>query len=91
MIRIDVKGKIVVSRVPKEGPEVPGIRLLGGIFGRMMLVFRATGRTFPWHAMRRFQGGERDCTVQQFENATPGNCDHLPAGGAFLCSTKMCA
>ncbi len=50
-----------------------------------------TGRTFPWHAMTRFQGGERGCTGQQFENATPGNCYHLPAGAAFLCSTKVCA
>ena len=29
------------------------------------LVFRATGRTFPWHARSRFQGGERGCTGQQ--------------------------
>jgi hypothetical protein len=29
--------------------------------------------------------------VQQFENVTPGNCYHLPAGAAFLCSTKVCA
>ena len=42
-------------------------------------------------AMTRFQGGERGCTGQQFENATPGNCYHLPAGAAFLCSTKVCA
>jgi hypothetical protein len=37
------------------------------------------------------QGGERGCTGQQFENATPGNCYHLTAGAAFLCSTKVCA
>jgi len=36
-------------------------------------------------------GGERGCTGQQFENATSGNCYHLTAGAAFLCSTKMCA
>jgi hypothetical protein len=41
--------------------------------------------------LTRFQGGERGCTGQQFENATPGNCYHLPAGAAFLCSTKVCA
>lgn len=59
--------------------------------GAGSLVFRATGRTFPWHAMTRFQGGERGCTGQQFENATPGKCYHSAAGAAFLCSTKMCA
>jgi hypothetical protein len=25
----------------------------------------ATGRTFPWHAMTRFQGGERGCAGRQ--------------------------
>jgi len=59
--------------------------------GAWSLVFRATGRTFPWHAMTRFPGGERGCTGQQFENATPGNCYHLTAWAAFLCSTKVCA
>jgi len=46
--------------------------------------FQGTGRTFPWHAMTRFQGGERACTGQQFENATPGNCYHLTAGARLL-------
>jgi hypothetical protein len=55
------------------------------------LVFRATGRAFPWHAMTRFQGGERGCAGQKFKKDTPGNCDYLPAGAAFGCSTKMCA
>jgi hypothetical protein len=36
-------------------------------------------------------GDERGCAGQQLENATPGNCYHLGAGAAFLCSTKMCA
>ena len=35
--------------------------------------------------------GERGCAHQQFENATPGNCNHLASGAAFLCSVKMCA
>jgi hypothetical protein len=39
----------------------------------------------------RAKGGERGCTGQQFENATPGDCYHWPAGAAFLCSTKVCA
>ena len=69
-----------------------GIPVFRGIFrAHDLLVFRATGRTFPRHAMTRFQGGERGCTGQQFENATPGNCYHSPAGAAFLCSTKVCA
>jgi hypothetical protein len=59
--------------------------------GAGSLVFRATGRTFPWHAVTRFQAAHRGHTGQQFENATPGNCDHSAAGAAFLCSTKMCA
>lgn len=41
--------------------------------GGMTLGFRATGRTVPWHAMTRFQRGERGCAGQQFETATPGN------------------
>lgn len=42
-------------------------------------------------AITRFQGGERGCAGQQFENATSGSCYYLPAEVAFLCSTKMCA
>ena len=63
-----------------------------GIFrAHDLLVFRATGGIFPWHAMTRIRGGERGCTGQQLENGPPGNCYHLGAGAAFLCSTKMCA
>jgi hypothetical protein len=58
--------------------------------GSCSLVFRATGRAFPWLAMTRFQSGERGRTGQPLEQATPGNCDHMPAGAAFLCSTKVC-
>jgi hypothetical protein len=32
-----------------------------------------------------------DAPGEPFENATPGNCYYLPAGAAFLCSTKVCA
>ena len=39
----------------------------------------------------RFEGGERGCTGEQFENVTPGNGHYWPAGAAFLCSTKACA
>jgi hypothetical protein len=59
--------------------------------GAGSLIFRGTGRTFPWHATTRFQDGECGCTRQQVENATPGTCFHLPAGAAFLCSMKVCA
>jgi len=46
--------------------------------------------TFPWHAMTRFQGGECGCTGQQFENATPGNCYHLPAGPLLVLHEGVC-
>lgn len=68
------------------------VRIASGLPTRTKPLARCptTGPTFPWHAIVS-KGGECGCTGQQFENATPGNCYHLPAGAAFLCSTKVCA
>jgi len=39
-----------------------GLPVFRGIFRpHDLLIFRATGRTFPWHTMTCFQGGESGC------------------------------
>ena len=43
-----------------------------------------TGRTFPWHAMTRFQGGERGFTGHQLENANAWKLLSLACRGRLL-------